>query len=43
VSKTAREQAEERAVVDQYKTDKSGGGKTGLGTFGDLLRKRTGG
>ena len=43
VSKTAREQAEERAVVDQYKTDKGGGGKTGLGTFGDLLRKRTGG
>jgi small subunit ribosomal protein S1 len=39
VSKTAREQAEERAVVDQYKTDKSGGGKAGLGTFGDLLKK----
>ncbi len=38
VSKTAREQAEERALVDQYKSDKSGGG--GLGTLGDLLKAR---
>ncbi|HEY1097548.1 MAG TPA: S1 RNA-binding domain-containing protein, partial [Myxococcota bacterium] len=38
VSKTAREQAEERAEFDQFKNDKSGGGKAGLGTFGDLLK-----
>ncbi len=38
VSKVAREQAEERAVFDQFKTDKTGGGKAGLGTFSDLLK-----
>jgi small subunit ribosomal protein S1 len=42
VSKTAREQAEERALVDQYKQDKGGSGKAGLGTFGDLLKARLG-
>jgi small subunit ribosomal protein S1 len=42
-SKIAREQAEERALVDAYKQDKSGGGKAGLGTFGDLLRSKFGG
>ena len=38
VSKIAREQAEERAEFDQFKSDKTGGGKAGLGTFGDLLK-----
>jgi len=42
VSKTAREQADERALVDQYKQDKGGIGKAGLGTFGDLLKARIG-
>ena len=42
-SKTGREQAEERAVVDQYKTDKGAGGKAGLGTFADLLKAKLGG
>lgn len=40
VSKTAREQAEERALVDQYKSDKKG--QAGLGTLGDLLKARLG-
>jgi small subunit ribosomal protein S1 len=40
VSKTAREQAEERALVEQYKSDKKGGG--GLGTLGDLLKQKLG-
>ncbi len=43
VSKIAREQAEERAIVDQFKNDKGGGGKAGLGTFADLLRQKMGG
>ena len=38
VSKIAREQAEERAEFDQFKSDKTGGGKAGLGTFSDLLK-----
>jgi small subunit ribosomal protein S1 len=38
VSKTAREQAEERAVVDQYKSDKKG--QAGFGTLGDLLKQK---
>ncbi|HEY4223680.1 MAG TPA: S1 RNA-binding domain-containing protein, partial [Myxococcota bacterium] len=38
VSKTAREQAEERALVDEYKNDKKG--QSGLGTFGDLLKAK---
>ncbi|MDP2344926.1 MAG: S1 RNA-binding domain-containing protein [Deltaproteobacteria bacterium] len=38
-SKTAREQAEERALVDEYKKDKGQGTGAGLGTFGDLLKK----
>jgi small subunit ribosomal protein S1 len=42
-SKTAREQADERAVFDQFKSDKGAGGKAGLGTFGDLLKKKFGG
>ncbi len=42
-SKIAREQAEERAVFDQFKSDKGAGGKAGLGTFGDLLKKKFGG
>ena len=43
VSKIAREQAEESAIVDQFKNDKGGGGKAGLGTFADLLRQKMGG
>jgi small subunit ribosomal protein S1 len=43
VSKIAREQAEERAIVDQFKNDKGAGGKAGLGTFADLLRQKMGG
>ena len=39
-SKIAREVAEERALVDQYKQDKGGGGSSGLGTFGDLLKAK---
>jgi small subunit ribosomal protein S1 len=38
VSRTAREQAEERALVEEYKTDKRGGGS--LGTLGDLLKAK---
>ena len=38
VSKTAREQAEERALVNEYKSDKRAGG--GLGTLGDLLKAK---
>lgn len=43
VSKTAREQAEERALVQQYNTG-GGGAKsgTGLGTFADLLKGKLG-
>lgn len=40
VSKVAREQAEERALVDAYKSDKKAGGGSGLGTLGDLLKAR---
>ena len=40
VSKTAREQAEERALVDEYKNDKKSGAGAGLGTFGDLLKAK---
>jgi small subunit ribosomal protein S1 len=40
VSKTAREQAEERALVAQYNTDKKGA--AGLGTLGDLLKAKLG-
>lgn len=45
VSKTAREQAEERALVAQYNTGggaKGGGAGTGLGTFADLLKGKLG-
>jgi small subunit ribosomal protein S1 len=42
VSKTAREQAEERALVEQFKGEKGSGGKAGLGTLGDLLKARLG-
>lgn len=42
-SKTAREQAEERALVDEYKKDKGQQGKSGLGSFGDLLKAKLGG
>lgn len=38
-SKTAREQAEERALLDEYKKDKGQAAGAGLGTFGDLLKK----
>ncbi len=41
-SKTAREQAEERALVDEYKKDKGQQGKSGLGSFGDLLKSKLG-
>lgn len=41
-SKTAREQAEERALVDEYRKDKGQSGN-GLGSFGDLLKAKFGG
>lgn len=44
VSKTAREQAEERQLVQQYNTSGGGGGAkgSGLGTFADLLKGKLG-
>jgi small subunit ribosomal protein S1 len=41
ISRTAREQAEERALVAQYNTsNQKGGGGGGLGTFADLLKAK---
>lgn len=41
-SRTAFEKAEERALFDQFKTDKKAGSGGGLGTFGDLLKAKLG-
>ncbi|MCC7107705.1 MAG: S1 RNA-binding domain-containing protein [Deltaproteobacteria bacterium] len=41
-SRTALEKADERALFDQFKTDKKASGGAGLGTFGDLLKAKLG-
>lgn len=41
-SRTALEKADERALFDQFKTDKKASGGGGLGTFGDLLKAKLG-
>lgn len=41
-SRTALEKADERALFDQFKTDKKAGSGSGLGTFGDLLKAKLG-
>jgi len=40
VSKIAREQQEERALIAGYQKDAGGGGGQGLGTFADLFKKK---